>query len=329
MIRIEESDALRVLARDPPDSGQKRILLSFTGIGNQMGGMQVQEPEFFTAGNAFDNIFFISDLMRSWGNAYDFAALCDRLGPHLAGREVCALGNSMGGFLAILAAAHLDIEAVAAFVPQFSVAPHVVPEETRWREHVGAIRDWRVPSLDGRFNRRTRYHVFSGNTGEERVHSRLFPVQPNLFHAVPRRSGHRLAKKLKERGVLRDVISAAWEGSLTGPRLARMAGCAVEMLSGGSPARPSCVGAGWSTPPGRHCPASRPSRSKSPQSRVSTSCITSPKTWSLSTRVRRASSVARSSAITGSASSSARNSGVGMCSSRQSVSAWTVSERGS
>ncbi|WP_172329004.1 hypothetical protein [Mangrovicoccus sp. HB161399] len=236
MIRVEKSDELRVLAREPAGPGQRRVLLSFTGIGNQMGGMDVQEPEFFSAGNAFDNILFISDLKRSWGNAYDFAAMCARLSPYLEGREIYALGNSMGGFLAILAAAHLPVAAVAAFVPQFSVAPHVVPEETRWQDYVRGIGEWRVPSLEGCFNATTRYHVFSGNSEEERIHSGRFPVQPNLFHAVPRWSGHTLAKKLKDRGVLRDVIAEAWEGSLTGPRLARMAGCRVEMLSGGPPA---------------------------------------------------------------------------------------------
>ncbi|WP_138468609.1 hypothetical protein [Poseidonocella sp. HB161398] len=233
MIRVERNEDLRVLARERPDPAQKRILLSFTGIGNRMGGMDVQSPEFFSAGNAFDNILFISDLKRSWGNNFDLAALCARLAPYLEGREIYALGNSMGGFLAIASTCHLPVTAVAAFVPQFSVVPELVPEETRWQDYISGISEWRIPSLEGRFNATTRYYVFSGSTAEEGIHASRFPVQPNLFHARLRPATHGLARALKDEGTLRDVISAVWEGRLDAQGLAKLSGRKVEMLSGG------------------------------------------------------------------------------------------------
>jgi hypothetical protein len=40
-----------------------------------MGGINVQKPEFFGAGRSFDNIIFITDKTRSWGNQLDFDSI--------------------------------------------------------------------------------------------------------------------------------------------------------------------------------------------------------------------------------------------------------------
>ena len=59
------------------------ILLSFTGIGHGMGGIDVQRPEFFGAGKSFGNVIFMSDRKRSWGNSLDFGRLIEVLEPHI------------------------------------------------------------------------------------------------------------------------------------------------------------------------------------------------------------------------------------------------------
>jgi hypothetical protein len=135
MIPVFENEYLRITARQAlSDERSGGVLLSFTGVGHAMGGIDVQQPEFFGAGRGFDNIIFVSDLTRSWGNHIDFPLLAERVAPFIAGRRVFCIGNSMGGFLAILASRYIEIEASISFAPQYSINPETAPWEDRWKK---------------------------------------------------------------------------------------------------------------------------------------------------------------------------------------------------
>ena len=206
---------MRVTRMQASASGVRRVLLSFTGVGHAMGGIDVQSPEFAGAGSTYDAVFFISDLTRSWGNRLDFAQLDALIAEAAPGAERHCIGNSMGGFLALLAPSLMPVSQVLAFAPQFSVDPSIVPWERRWEEYRNGIDTWRFPSLKDCWQDQTRYHVLIGALGIDRRHAALFPTDlPNLLVTkVPAR--HDLAAELKTAGVLRDVIQKTFAGTFT------------------------------------------------------------------------------------------------------------------
>jgi pimeloyl-ACP methyl ester carboxylesterase len=210
---LHEDDVLLIAARDFAGAARSgSVLLSFTGIGHAMGGIDVQRPEFFASGRRFDSVIFVTDKRRSWGNAVDFALVERVIAGRIAGKRLFAIGNSMGGFLAILASRHLPIEAVVAFCPQYSVRAEDAPWEDRWAEYRDAIGDWRVPNLDGCFGEDVRYCIFSGGAGLDGRQARLFPVRRNIDHVLAPAWGHNVAKFLKAQGKLAQAIEAGFVG---------------------------------------------------------------------------------------------------------------------
>ena len=212
MRALFSDETVLIQTRDAEDGPGDRLLLSFTGIGHGKSVGRVQKPEFPSAGNGFANTIFVTDITRSWGNALDFDAIGAVLAPHMRGREVYALGNSMGGFLAVLAAQFWPIRRVVGFVPQFSVRPKVIPKEARWSEYRAAISDWRYSSLQDRFSPETEYFLFSGRKGPDWRQWRRFPEAPNISNVLFSDLGHGVAKHLKRTGVLNPIIAACFEG---------------------------------------------------------------------------------------------------------------------
>ena len=127
------------------------------------------------------------------------------LRPYLNAQTV-AIGNSMGGFLAVIAISCLPISVCISFVPQYSVHQEIVPNEVRWAEYRDKIKVWRYPSLAGYFNSTTRYHIFSGGADFEKQHWSKFPSMPNIHNIVFKPWGHNVAQKLKSKQLLYPVI---------------------------------------------------------------------------------------------------------------------------
>jgi len=212
MEQILENDVCRIEAIVPASERRGTVLLSFTGIGHAMGGIEVQKTEFFGAGRGFENVIFISDLTRSWGNALDFDEILTALRPFVEGRKIFAIGNSMGGFLGVVMSNLLKIDTVVAFVPQFSVSGRVLWSEHRWRNHRVHIKKFKIPSLADQFNATTQYYLFSSNSWPDRKHWKRFPARPNVENIVLKDGAHNLAAGLKENGQLSGLIDACFTG---------------------------------------------------------------------------------------------------------------------
>ncbi len=208
---LHEDSALKVTATDRPDA--RALVLCFTGIGHALGGIDIQRAEFVgTMATLGAASAFVFDKTRSWGNRVDFARVADLVAPLAPGARILGLGNSMGGFNAILMSNFTAMETCVAFAPQFSVMPGVVPGEIRWRDYVAAIDGFRFPSLEGQFNDRTRYVTVNGDDAAERAHWSRFPARPNARHLVVRGQGHEAAAALKSAGVLGHFLAAAFAG---------------------------------------------------------------------------------------------------------------------
>ena len=64
-----EDDEILVLSKQTEG---ERCIVSFTGVGHGMGGVDLQKPEF-SAGPAAGPRVFVMDKTRSWGNALNWS----------------------------------------------------------------------------------------------------------------------------------------------------------------------------------------------------------------------------------------------------------------
>lgn len=123
-----------------------RTVFSFAGVG--FGDGYVQKAEFgrsLTIGDGDRNdVYYLIDRHRSWFNDTD-AAIRGFLAETSPAGEVFTLGNSMGGFGALLYGRQIpNCRAAIAFAPQFSVRKSIVPKEKRWRIFTSRISNWVV-----------------------------------------------------------------------------------------------------------------------------------------------------------------------------------------
>ena len=189
----------------------KTAVICFTGIGHALGGIDIQGNEFYKISSDATAIFII-DKQRSWGNNIDFISLKNILQPYIEDKVLYSIGNSMGGFLAILASRFFDFTSVVSFVPQYSVSKKIIPTENRWDQYVKKIKNWKYESLEGSFQDNTVYYIISGLGHYDREQVKYFPNQGNIRKVLFLNPiyGHNVAARLKEMGVLYDLISCCF-----------------------------------------------------------------------------------------------------------------------
>ena len=182
-------------------------LISFTGVGHAMGGIDVQNPEFSKSDIQGPRLY-ITDKKRSWGNNLNLDKILKLIEPFAEGRTVVSLGNSLGGFLAILLSEKLNAKITVAFAPQWSVHKKIVPNERRWQEYIRKIWWFKYKDLSKRFAKNCNYYIFFGDDKHENLHSKFFPhTQENvtIFKIVD--TGHNVARFLKDNNCLYDIIN--------------------------------------------------------------------------------------------------------------------------
>ena len=202
-----EDEFLKITYLDNANSN--RCLIAFTGVGHAMGGIDVQREEFFSQ-NAMGMIIWITDKRRSWGNNLKIKEISNAIKSLIDEREVFVIGNSMGGFLAILFSSSLKAKRVMAFVPQFSVSPKIVPSENRWMNYRNEIKKFVYEDLSHSFRDSIKYALLMGSGGNEEIHYHKFSDfshKPNvhIFKFVD--SNHNVARYLKELNVLNECIN--------------------------------------------------------------------------------------------------------------------------
>ena len=232
MIEIFDSKTLSISIRNNVVSKDNdNILLSFTGIGHAMGGIDVQNAEFFGLGRNFDNVIFITDKTRSWGNLLNFEQINIIVKQFANNSKLYSIGNSMGGCLSIIASKYIEISVSISFAPQFSVNPKIASWETRWRDYISNIKTHDIEHVGSYFNNKTRYFIFSSGDKLDRRHATLFPVKGNINHYLFPEFNHALASQLKEVGVLYEIISKALDGSINLDDIKKSYNIKTEQLS--------------------------------------------------------------------------------------------------
>ena len=194
----------------------KRLVISFARVGTRP--REVPAPIFVgTSSNYGENhVLFFADDSRSWlngdGLAQQIVEIVEAYRTEHDIEEVVTLGNSMGGFSAIVLAELIHVDRVIAFGPQYSMRSEIVPEETRWRRYFNAIKSWRFDSVGGMSKKDTTYYIVHGDREGEMDHWHRFPRNKMINHYIVQNAGHRLPTMLRKRKRLKPLMLHAFEG---------------------------------------------------------------------------------------------------------------------
>ncbi|WGH77144.1 alpha/beta fold hydrolase domain-containing protein [Jannaschia ovalis] len=194
-----------------------RLVVVFTGIGAGFGDRRLDEFAASASDGGANNVLFVTDRAASW---YAAPGLWDRIVDliratceHEATTELVTLGNSMGGYGAMLAARDLPVARAIAFSPQVTMDRDLLAD-ARWPDvaaKFGPLPIRSTAELVGQGE--TRFFVaVGGDCAPDRAHVDLLPAHPNLHRFVLPVAAHNLARSLKEAGQLSQIIAAIIRG---------------------------------------------------------------------------------------------------------------------
>ena len=187
-------------------------LISFTGVGHALGGLDVQKPEFNKSTSVSGPKLFIIDQKRSWSNCLNYDLIRATIAPFVIGRKTYCLGNSMGGFNAVIATKYIDVDVCVVISPQYSIHPDIIPAERRWDKYVLKINEWKHVSLEGAFQSTTQYYALFAGEPTEKRHSELFPFElENVMVIEFAGATHQLARELSHTNDLYTIIAMCLE----------------------------------------------------------------------------------------------------------------------
>lgn len=214
--RTDKEVTLLVLKNDPPlvlsyvPGASDTLVISLAGVGR---GRKTQPPvEFFQLAyqGGENHVLFVSDASRSWMNGPGLAeaivATIEKVVREAGIQRIVAVGNSMGGTMALILPYLTRIDEVLAFVPQFSARPERVPEEDRWMFFRSKIRSWPFEAIERLPTDRCTVTILHGGSPDELVHLHRFPKDPKAKHFVMPELGHRLAYDLHKAGKLARIV---------------------------------------------------------------------------------------------------------------------------
>ena len=179
---------------------KKGIIISFTGIGYSMGGIQKEEFQKIKSFRDYDSLFVI-DENRSWFNTVNPEQIIEKVNMY---ENVITLGNSMGAFNAIMFAKYYPVKTAIAFATQYSLHPDIVPWENRWDRWQARITEWKHKHLE--FNDTTEYHIIQGDEPMDTKHLDMIPDKPNINKMVIEGANHNVAKNLLTQNKLYQLI---------------------------------------------------------------------------------------------------------------------------
>lgn len=221
-MRLSSSSALNSVAQHIVD-GSPRLYLFFGGIAGAIG---MPPFEFYRAAGILEySKVFLRDPRQAWyqrglpevgESAADIGRFLESLILDSGCREVIFVGNSMGGYAALMFSAMLKTGRVIAFAPQtfIDAEQRMAHRDSRWAEQITALhqaprpddilslRPWietKYPSL------RASIHVPAKDRLDRQHAEKLRGLE-----AVEIRSydfgGHGLVKELRESGALADIL---------------------------------------------------------------------------------------------------------------------------
>lgn len=173
------------------------VIISFSST-PRMGDNEGHEQFIGTMSKEGKTAIFIIDLDSSYGNNLDWDRIVELITPIISGRKVYAVGYCMGGFLATVLSKYIDVEAVVAITPQYSIHPDYMPDYSFLRIWADRVKKWNIKSLDGYFNDTTKYYVFGSEHRDDLDQLAMFPSMPNITTFMFPDTAHDLPEVLGE-----------------------------------------------------------------------------------------------------------------------------------
>lgn len=198
----------------------RRLVVVFTGAQEGFGGQPLDEFAGSASDKGDNKVLFVTDRLASW---YAAPGLWQRIVHLIKGlcrdegvEEVVTLGNSMGGYGAILLPRDVPVRRAIAFSPQLTVDPKL-SGDTRWPDIPARWGDTPAHNLAETIaGTRTQYYLTAGAACPEDVaHLNLAPDLKRVHRWILPRGRHNLAAALKSAGLLHDVIHAILRGRKT------------------------------------------------------------------------------------------------------------------
>lgn len=202
----------------------KNLLISFGGI---MQGIGMPVFEFFNALSAIDcDKMFIRDFNQAWyqKGIDDKIKTIDQMRQYLADliqekgyEKVCFMGNSMGGYAAILFGLLLDIDKIIVFSPQTFINPfrRLISLDYRWKEQLKEVYqyDKRAESYYDlkRVLQRTPHKAtvsiyYSTTHRLDNLHARRLKGIPGVQLFPINTKSHNIVKGLRDQGTLTQIL---------------------------------------------------------------------------------------------------------------------------
>ena len=203
----------------------RSILIAFGGI---YGALGIAPFEFFNLTKNYEvNRIYIRDLYQSWyhkglpglaKDIQDIALFLKYAVEKTKVERVVLVGNSMGGYAAILFGALIDANEVHAFSPQTFIDKmnREFYRDNRWENQLNKVylftesKFYDLASLVDRYTGRCRFHIhYSPVDKLDKLHAeRLGKFTATSLHPY-NIGGHAVIQHLKESGMLENILWGA------------------------------------------------------------------------------------------------------------------------
>ncbi|CTQ49213.1 alpha/beta hydrolase [Jannaschia donghaensis] len=195
----------------------RRMVVVFTGRGAGFGGAPLDEFAGSAARRGENNVLFVTDRRGSWYSAPGLWSKAVRLIRYLRRsegiEEVVSLGNSMGGYGALLLPQEMRVRRAIAFSPQLTLDRDLT-DDGRWPDVMKRYGWMPARNVGETFGAtRTQYYLTAGKACREDLDQLDFAPDLQRVHrwTLPA-ARHNVAGRLKDAGLLYDVIGAIIRG---------------------------------------------------------------------------------------------------------------------
>ena len=220
MMPFDEKDSKAIQIETAEKS--KNLLVSFGGIRQGLG---IPVFEFFKSLSLLScTKIFIRDFYQAWYHLgvdeqiNSMGALENYLRKFIANgqyEKICFLGNSMGGYAAVLFGTRLRVDKVLAFSPQSFIdrKNRILYRDFRWKDEIKNMRRSRVNTEDLKNTLKftppdtTKIDVyFSRNHRLDRIHAKRLTGITNVSIYPKDENGHNLVKNMRSSGELEKIL---------------------------------------------------------------------------------------------------------------------------
>ncbi|MDB4835325.1 hypothetical protein OAH12_01940 [Cyclobacteriaceae bacterium] len=211
-------------------NGHKSLLVSFGGI---QQGLGIPVFEFF---NSISDIpcdkLFLRDFSQAWYQKGVDSKLdhIEKVVQYIQDKindneydKICFLGNSMGGYAAILFGSMLNVDTVISFAPQTFIGrfQRLINRDGRWHSQITKVQGFKHKRKDlfdlKKYLKRNRLYktqiniYYSPKDILDKKHAeRLKKVNNIALHPIEE-GGHAVVKVVRDKGELKSLIKSTFE----------------------------------------------------------------------------------------------------------------------